>query len=759
MLELLHKVDQSRDNSTFPGFGNSNHSTLHGTYRSAGSDFHRQHHQTSAFQGVGLQLAPPPQQSDRSLNPSHEASQREIQDSSANLSGEACKEVLHSATQENSAGFYHLKSSSEQPPMAETGPLLQAFAASSMTRQIDFSMLQNVWTNASLQQRISCFQPPNLNSNVPQSTILASTCRDSASVLKEDDQGRKGESLPSELASCSNKSQQIVYGEDNPFRFNSLRQTPSENGDVRGCALEVHSEGNSFVPVSSMELLPRREANKAKHGQDSFFNTQSESVSMANMASPKSNIKHGCSMLPSDFQQTNYSLLQQMQAMKRAGFDPSKIDGKRLKSDFSSDASQGYIYGPNADNIVPSDGELCTVSHNSFSHDVEMLSFSSREHEEKFAGGTCKLVVRDVPSQVLYTSVHHDNDIPTQALSSTSNCIRNGHPQISPQMAPSWLEHYRDKNGQILAMHADQRNARAAPQQCFSAEIAERMGSNPSVEQRIESSQFSSPSHSTSPSPKAANKFSPHLPLDMIDHDTITGPKKRKLAALEILPWHQEVVAGLQIPQSISSTEREWACSANRLTEKVEDEAELKEDGTLVPRARRRLILTTQLMQQLLPPVPAPILASEVTSTYEHVTYFLAKSALGRACSMISCSGSDSWEHLDSGNRMLDKVQKAREFFFSKIVEDFIGRSRKLESDLLRLDKGTSVIDLRLECQDLERFSLVNRLGKFHGQCQAHGVESSSSSQSATRKLLPHKYVNGIPVPGSLPEGVICFSL
>ena len=77
----------------------------------------------------------------------------------------------------------------------------------------------------------------------------------------------------------------------------------------------------------------------------------------------------------------------------------------------------------------------------------------------------------------------------------------------------------------------------------------------------------------------------------------------------------------------------------------------MMEDCSLIPQARKRLILTTQLMQQLLPPVPAPILAAKVTSAHETLTYFLAKSALGDACSLISCSGGDSGEHLDDMNR------------------------------------------------------------------------------------------------------------
>lgn len=79
------------------------------------------------------------------------------------------------------------------------------------------------------------------------------------------------------------------------------------------------------------------------------------------------------------------------------------------------------------------------------------------------------------------------------------------------------------------------------------------------------------------------------------------------------------------------------------------DETELTEDGPPVLRSKRRLILTTQLMQQLLHPPHAKVLSSDASSHYDSVTYFVARSALGDACSTISCSKSDASVH-DNGN-------------------------------------------------------------------------------------------------------------
>jgi hypothetical protein len=82
----------------------------------------------------------------------------------------------------------------------------------------------------------------------------------------------------------------------------------------------------------------------------------------------------------------------------------------------------------------------------------------------------------------------------------------------------------------------------------------------------------------------------------------------------------------------------------------VDDEAEAVDDGLLMLRPKRRLSLTTQLMQQLLRPAPAVVLSADSSSHYESVAYFIARSTLGDACSAISCFGSDTHMPYDSRN-------------------------------------------------------------------------------------------------------------
>lgn len=58
-------------------------------------------------------------------------------------------------------------------------------------------------------------------------------------------------------------------------------------------------------------------------------------------------------------------------------------------------------------------------------------------------------------------------------------------------------------------------------------------------------------------------------------------------------------------------------------------------------RPKKRLVLTAQLMQQLIRPPPAPFLALDSSSQYENVTYCVNKSAVGDACRVVHFSKDD----------------------------------------------------------------------------------------------------------------------
>lgn len=77
-----------------------------------------------------------------------------------------------------------------------------------------------------------------------------------------------------------------------------------------------------------------------------------------------------------------------------------------------------------------------------------------------------------------------------------------------------------------------------------------------------------------------------------------------------------------------------------------------------------------------------------------------------------------------------------------------------------RLDKSASILDLRVECQDLEKFSVINRFARFHGRGQTDNTETSSGDVTeSTRRPTPQRYVTALPMPRSVPDRVQCISL
>lgn len=59
----------------------------------------------------------------------------------------------------------------------------------------------------------------------------------------------------------------------------------------------------------------------------------------------------------------------------------------------------------------------------------------------------------------------------------------------------------------------------------------------------------------------------------------------------------------------------------------------------------------------------------------------------------------------------------------------------------------TSILDIIFEIQDLERFSVINHLGKFHNRAKT------------IARPIPQRYVVGIQMPTNLPEPLHCLPL
>ncbi|XP_076930750.1 uncharacterized protein LOC143595672 [Bidens hawaiensis] len=217
----------------------------------------------------------------------------------------------------------------------------------------------------------------------------------------------------------------------------------------------------------------------------------------------------------------------------------------------------------------------------------------------------------------------------------------------------------------------------------------------------------------------------------------LSQSKKRKFPTYELLPWHKEATKGSSRPHNTSIAELEWAQAAKRVPEK------------------KRIILTTQLMQVLFRPAPAAILSDDASTCYNTISYFAARLALGDACSLANHSHTPS----DTSHSLSEKgtISKGSgDQNLSKIVENFIDRAKKLEDELLRVENGGSVVEIRMESQDLERFSVINRFAKFHTRPQMVAPDPSSSGAP---KLHPQRYVTASPMPKIVPQGHNCLPL
>ncbi|AQK58728.1 hypothetical protein ZEAMMB73_Zm00001d053092 [Zea mays] len=108
---------------------------------------------------------------------------------------------------------------------------------------------------------------------------------------------------------------------------------------------------------------------------------------------------------------------------------------------------------------------------------------------------------------------------------------------------------------------------------------------------------------------------------------------------------------------------------------------------------KKRLILTSQLIQQLLPAIPATILRGQAVSTYGSATYTLSMLTLRDACSMVASLSSsyNSCSPVEDENNPSEQTSaKKMEDRVSKVVEVFAGRIQKMENDFISLNKRAS---------------------------------------------------------------------
>nr|GMC99344.1 Serine-rich adhesin for platelets like [Ipomoea batatas] len=426
----------------------------------------------------------------------------------------------------------------------------------------------------------------------------------------------------------------------------------------------------------------------------------------------------------------------QVQSLMNAESDLNKMSGK-------------YMGARNMEK-----NEVNATQYNLLSpQENKVFSFSSETREDQFNKDFSQTSVQDNSLMVMLGRANQ-----TVSANIASNKVEEG--RNSLQMAPPWLKHHgNSKNGQILSMLA----AKNTLQQLAVGKTLDNLQMSSSIS-RANSSDASKgsniwPTTSTVSVGGTQLPNSYELPLNVSDQNlAIRKLKKRKLGLFDSLPWHKEVTQGSLKCPNISMAELEWCLASNRINQKVENEALLVEELAPMHRAKRRLTKTTQIMQQIFRPAPAVIVSADAFSNCDSVVYFVARLALGDACNMAH----DFHRQFTAGDMSSDKVESPGTLHgtdFLKTMENFICRAKGLEADFIRLEKRASILDLKVESQELEKFSIINRFARFHNRGHSGAVDTSSGATPAVLKSAPQRYVIAFPMPKTVPEGVNCLSL
>ena len=176
----------------------------------------------------------------------------------------------------------------------------------------------------------------------------------------------------------------------------------------------------------------------------------------------------------------------------------------------------------------------------------KMVSFFSAAREDQNVKASLEPVFQDSPSQEMVAFGQQDSQSHLAGTNLASNPQDNS--QINLQTAPAWFKQFQTlRNGQMLSMY-DTRIAKTAMEQ-LSIGKSENLLLHASVGgvNAADVSQVSSVWPSTAAT-FVGSGLTPHvLPRDSIDQSlAVMSTKKRKIASFELLPWHKEVTQDSQ---------------------------------------------------------------------------------------------------------------------------------------------------------------------------------------------------------------------
>ncbi|KAK8955006.1 hypothetical protein KSP39_PZI002805 [Platanthera zijinensis] len=458
------------------------------------------------------------------------------------------------------------RNTSQRHPDAETVSTNLPFTSPVLSKGGFSNLFNNVLKNAAIQH-LPGLQPQKLTCNLLQSMNPLQPSP------QEDDQIVKEIGISSsEIGTHSINSQQFTFKEEIPPEDTNSEQKHAMSMEVSAGVVSTSqaeeqdskniSVKNSVVSISSLVHLHQQDITKGK-------NTDNKSGNVTFPTVPPSN---------NDVQKHNYSLLQQLQAMKGIGSASSMVHCKILSgTECNGDASTVELAG--------SEGYICELNAAYKKSDA-----TSRVNGEKSYNASAHLHVGELASHRPTSSPRQDNCFPVNA-----------------QMAPPLFEQYRAyKENQTSDSLGSSLTASKVAQKYFSSKTFDPVENAFMVKKRDDN-------------------------ISDISSFSVWPPRKKlKISKSDLFPWLNDVKQGSPSLLTFSMAKTEWTGSTNRQVDEVVDDIETVDDVPNSCRPKRRLILTSQLIQQIFPHVDAKLMLSDARTSYDKVIYYMTKLTLGK---------------------------------------------------------------------------------------------------------------------------------
>lgn len=420
-------------------------------------------------------------------------------------------------------------------PLLENVPVTQPSLTSDRLQHVGFQMgIPTQWPDMASQKDISSPKPHKFSSNLFRSPDSASSSLETSSAAPNE-QHFQYEYNAQELRKYSGKSE---WHEQRLQKGSFLREGSTEINSSTALSSSIqkqefsrkhHLEGDAVGSGSLMTNTHQRPSNQAE-GREKETPFPATDIGA---------FSHSLSQ--------NYSLLHQLHSRRNAETDdgkslPPKYDSVNYQHSFAN-AGELFLSGQNSGVRDRTKNDLNAVS--------QLGAFSSGDNKGWNFSQDCQ---GDQSGKALSTSCHQNfqqksmfcqNDTPSRSIGSDEASNVANQSQICLPMVQSWFKHYETlKNGQISPMY-DPRAAIQAAQPLSEMTLGNLQENSLIVQVNLANgSQGSILRPSTAATSIVCQRLSSPsmLPSDVTYQNfAVSLPKKRKLVALDVVPWHKEV--------------------------------------------------------------------------------------------------------------------------------------------------------------------------------------------------------------------------